>query len=321
MGKPLAGWAGVVAAVAAALIASAVALGREPGGERPAVCTGGLLSPGESLQGFVDSLKPGETGCLRAGTYAGGVDLRTPDITLRSSPGKKVTIRGGQVRISPPAIGATLKNLRLVSDQFSPLIYASHAVLSGSEVTNHNTSICVLIDRYPGTRAPRKVRIEHNRIHDCGELPPGNHDHGIYVDEARETVIRENLIYDNADRGVQLYPDAQGTRVIRNVIDSNGEGIIFGDASDGSRVRHNIISNSLERHNVESSGSTAIDNIVRDNCLWSARTDYYGGDPPNSGVNPDIGFIAYGNVIADPSFTDRTRFEPAPGTPCAGFGR
>lgn len=307
--------------VIAAVVIGMAGSGVDAKPKRPAVCTGGIVSPGAALQPFVDSLQEGETGCLRAGTYAGGVDLRTPGVTLRSSPGKRVTIRGGQVRLSPSATGAALKNLRLVGDTFSPLIYASRAVLSGSEITNNHTAICVLIDRYPGERAPRKVRIERNRIHDCGVLPATNHEHGIYVDEARGTVIRENLIYDNADRGVQLYPDAQDTRVLRNVIDSNGQGIIFGDGSDGSRVRGNIISNSLVRHNVEASNSSAVDNIVRDNCLWSPRTDYYGGEPSHSGVNPDTGFVAYDNVIADPRFTDRTRFEPAPGSPCAGFGR
>jgi nitrous oxidase accessory protein NosD len=307
-----------LAAVATGAVAVSTAEARP---QPPAVCTGGMISPGTPLQDFVDSLKPGETGCLAAGTYPGGVEFRTPDVTLRSNPGKQVTIRGGQVRFSPPATDAALKHLRLVSDQFSPLIYASHVVLSGNEVTNNHTAICVLIDRYPGTRAPKKVRVEHNRIHDCGVLPAANHDHGIYVDEARDTVIRENLIYDNADRGVQLYPDAQGTRVIRNVIDSNGQGIIFGDASDGSRVRSNIISNSLVRHNVEASNSSAVDNIVRDNCLWSPETDYYGGDPPHSGILPDPGFVAFDNVVADPAFIDRTRFEPGRDSPCAGFGR
>jgi parallel beta-helix repeat protein len=310
-----------LAAIAAAGIAGGVASSVDAKSRPPGVCTGGAISPGASLQRFVDSLKRGETGCLRAGTYRGGVEFRTPDVTLRSNPGKTVTIRGGQVRFSPPAAGSTLKHLRLVSDQFSPLIYASRVVLSRNEITNRHTSICVLIDRYPGRNAPRRVRIERNRIHDCGELPATNHDHGIYVEDARETLIRENLIYDNADRGVQLYPNARGTRVIRNVIDSNGEGIIFGDASDGSRVRRNIISNSLVRHNVEASASTGEDNLVRDNCLWSPRTDYYGGDPPHSGIRPDAGFVAYDNVIADPSFDDRTRFEPAGENPCAAFGR
>ena len=70
--------------------------------------------------------------------------------------------------------------------------------------------------------------IEGNRIHDCGELPAANHDHGIYVGNAAGRSIRDNWIYDNADRGIQLYPDADRTAITGNVIDGNGQGVIFG---------------------------------------------------------------------------------------------
>jgi Right handed beta helix region len=287
----------------------------------PDVCTGGVLRPGGRLQPFANSLRRGETGCLRRGVYKGGVDLRRRDVTLRNYPGARPTISGGQVRISPEATGAAVTGLRLISDRFSPLVYASHAVIADNEITNHHTDICVLIDRYPGTPPPRGVVIRDNRIHDCGKLPATNHDHGIYVDTAREAVIRDNLIYDNADRGVQLYPQAEGTQVIRNVIDGNGQGIIFGNSSDHSVVRRNIISNSTIRHNIESSASTGTDNVVRHNCLWSARDDYYGGDPAHSGVLPDrVGFRLGPNVVADPRFRDRVNFRPAKGSRCAAMG-
>jgi len=287
----------------------------------PDACTGGVLKPGGHLQRFADSLKPGETGCLRRGVYAGGVDLRKRNVTLRNYPGARPTISGGQVRFSPRAVGAEISGLRLVSDQFSPLVYASHAVIADNDITNHHADICILVDRYPSARAPRKVVIERNRIHDCGELPATNHDHGIYVDTARETVIRDNLIYDNADRGIQLYPAAERTRVVRNVIDGNGEGLIFGDLSDRTLVKDNIISNSTVRHNIESSGSTATHNDVRGNCLWSARGGWYGGDPPGSGVLPErVGFNLGDNVVADPRFKNRIGFEPHPRSRCADMG-
>ena len=60
-----------------------------------------------------------------------------------------------------------------------------------------------------------------------GPLPSTNKDHGIYVTNAKDTVIRDNWIYDNVDRGIQLYPDAQHTRITGNVIDGNGEGVVF----------------------------------------------------------------------------------------------
>lgn len=287
----------------------------------PAVCTGGALEAGGKLQRFADTLKVGETGCLRRGVFAGGVELRKRGVTLRSFPGRQATIRGGQVRISPVATGAALKKLRLVSNQFSPLVYASHAVISDNVITNHHTEICLHIDRYPRTPIPKGIVIQGNRIHDCGRLPARNNDHGIYIAEARDTVIRDNLIYDNADRGVQLYPEAEGTRIVRNVIDDNGEGVIFGSRSDHTLVKDNIISNSRVRHNVESSESSARHNLVRDNCLWSARGGYYGGDPPGSGVLPGHpGFTLGPNTIADPRFQNRLNFRPSPRSPCAGMG-
>jgi parallel beta-helix repeat protein len=293
----------------------------EHGDSVPDVCSGGVLKPGGKLQRFVASLHAGETGCLSRGAYEGGVDLRKKGITLRSFPGRRATISGGQVRISPTATGATLKKLRLVSNQFSPLIYASHAVITENEITNRHSAICLHIDRYPGTPVPTGIVIQGNRIHDCGTLPAINKEHGIYIATARDTVIRDNLIYDNADRGIQLYPDAQGTLIIHNVIDGNGEGIIFGNESDDTLVRENIISNSLIRHNVESSESTALHNVVRDNCLWSTRGEYYGGEPANSGVlQSHPGFILGPNTIANPRFENRFNFRPSTRSPCADMG-
>ena len=85
-------------------------------------------------------------------------------------------------------------------------------MLRDNDITNHHTAICVHLARYSDGPVPRDVVIERNRIHDCGELPATNLDHGIYVARPTTTMIRDNWIYDNADRGVQLYPDAQDTR-------------------------------------------------------------------------------------------------------------
>ena len=55
-----------------------------------------------------------------------------------------------------------------------------------------------------------RSRIEANRIHDCGGTT-NNQRHAIYVEHAEDTRIVGNVIYDNADRGVQRYPSAQRT--------------------------------------------------------------------------------------------------------------
>jgi hypothetical protein len=130
----------------------------------PDVCTGGVLEPRGNLQRFADSLKAGETGCLARGVYKGGVDIRKRGVTLRSYPDRRATISGGQVRLSPTATGAQLKKLRLVTHQFSPLIYASRAVIAENVITNHHSEICLHIDQYPRAPVPRRIVIEGNRM-------------------------------------------------------------------------------------------------------------------------------------------------------------
>jgi nitrous oxidase accessory protein NosD len=148
--------------------------------------------------------------------------------------------------------GSTIRGLKLDgrggTSPHGPRIYANGVVLRGNRITNHHTGICVPVSSWYSGRPPRGVVIKRNRIHDCGRLPATNHEHGIYLVEARGTVIRDNWIYDNADRGVQLYPDADGSRITGNVIDGNGQGIVFSgtgsSVSSNTVVRGNIVSNS-----------------------------------------------------------------------------
>jgi hypothetical protein len=271
---------------------------------------GTLAAPLATVDELLDRLEQGETGCLRSGTYvADQFKLSTPEVRLTSYPGERATLRG-RLRLNAGADGAVVENLQLdgrnPDDLLGPLIYADRVVLRGNEITNHNTAICVHIDDYPGEPAPRGVLIENNEIHHCGRLPATNHDHGIYVAKARETVIRGNLIYANADRGIQFYPDADDSLVTGNVIDGNGQGVIFGgggsSSSDRNVVEGNVISNSKIRYNVEShwQGPTGSGNIARGNCVWST-SDRYSGSPRGSGIEPSMsGASASDNLIAEP---------------------
>ena len=271
---------------------------------------GTSAAPLASVDELLDRLEQGETGCLRSGTYvADQFKLSTPEVKLTSYPGERATLRG-RLRLNAGADGAVVENLLLdgrnPDDLLGPLIYADRVVLRGNEITNHNTAICVHIDDYPGESAPRGVLIENNEIHHCGRLPATNHDHGIYIANARETVIRGNLIYANADRGIQFYPNADDSLVTGNVIDGNGQGVIFGgggsSSSDRNVVEGNVISNSKLRYNVEShwQGPTGSGNIARRNCVWSTSSKY-SGSPEGSGIKPSMsGASASDNVVAEP---------------------
>jgi len=280
---------------------------------------GSFASPYATPQKLADSLAAGQTGCLRAGTYEFSLlYVRSPNITLAPYGTDSATLKG-PIKVLPTGAGSTIEGLKLdgvnsnagctgTCGGGSPRIYADGVVLRDDEITDEHTGICVMVGSYYSDSPPRGVVIEHNRIHDCGRLPAANHDHGIYVSEARDAVIRDNWIYDNADRGIQLYPDAIGTTITGNVIYGNGEGQNFScDASSCSKdnvVAGNIIADSVVKWNVyaNSQGATPDgSNVLRDNCL-DASSSGYGN---NGGVDSDPAFYSESaNLVANPQFAD-----------------
>jgi hypothetical protein len=193
----------------------------------------------------------------------------------------------------------------------SPTVNGNRVVFRENDVTTRHTTICFLLGSREYGRAQRTV-IERNRIHDCGELPPTNHHHGIYVEAASGTRITGNWIYDNADRGVQLFPDAQRSHVARNVIDGNGEGVVFSRRSARNVVEHNVISNPAVRFNVEDFELSGDGNVARRNCLWSPR------HPDRAGVQPDIEVPVVESLVSEPAYADRDGkdFRLRPDGPC-----
>ncbi|MGZ8665696.1 MAG: right-handed parallel beta-helix repeat-containing protein [Solirubrobacterales bacterium] len=299
---------------------------------------GSLEAPLRTVQRLADSLSPGQVGCLREGVFEGSgeagdpfreLKITRPEITLTSAPGEQATV-SARLWIARGADGVTVSNLDLDGansrDLPSPTVNADGAVFRHDDVTNGHTSICFALGSPVWGRAGNTL-IEENRIHGCGQLPSTNQEHGIYLSAADDTVIRGNWIYDNADRGIQMYPDAQRTVITGNVIYGNGEGLIFsGDqavASSGARVSGNVIAGSRIRRNVESyySGNAPIgtDNLVRSNCIHGAPGGYYGGSDGSGVQSPQVGFTATGNVNRDPEFRDASAadFRLAPGSACA----
>ena len=123
-------------------------------------------------------------------------------------------------------------------------------VIQGNDITNgHTTGSCVHPTSFNGLVAERVV-IVGNRIHDCGRLPATNLDHGIYSTPPAG-LIESNVIYDNADQGIVLWPAARGTVVKNNTIDGNGEGILF--AGDG--WAHSDVNLVEPEHRVQLPGS------------------------------------------------------------------
>ena len=292
-----------------------------PSGSDSAV--GSAAAPFASAQKLVDSLSAGQVGCLRGGSYAEDVTIRKPGFTLTGWPGEQATVQG-HFRVMQGADNVTVTALNLdgrnSANLASPLILANNVTFSHNDVTNHATTICFMVGAFHwATVVASQDTITGNRIHDCGRLPSTNYDHAIYVENTVGLKITDNVLYDNADRAVQLYPQSIGTLVSGNIIDGNGEGVIFsgepGAVSSGNVVENNVITNSNIRSDIESyfapGTPAASGNVARNNCVFGPRT-----------VNTKAGgLVAQSNLTGDPLYVDRSNhnYRLQSGSPCAGI--
>jgi parallel beta-helix repeat protein len=283
--------------------------------------------------GLISALSAGQTGCFRAGTYGNQSTEITvnKDVTLQSYPGESATLIGRMV-IPGTGSGATIRDLVLkglsTGHNPSPTINGSNVTIADNDISHRdpanpsvNAGICVSPATWNGASGDNAI-IERNRIHDCGKLPAGNHDHGIYITDADGVIIRNNVIFDNADRGIQLYPDATNTQVYNNTVDGNGQGIIISNNSANNTVYNNIFSNATIRFNVEQNSLVGTGNVVRDSCLFaSTGSSWY---DQNGGLDPNVGppEVTVSNLtVANPNYVNRAGKDfRDTNSACAGYG-
>jgi parallel beta helix pectate lyase-like protein len=277
------------------------------------------------------SLRPGWNGCLRGGTYVQPeVLVQRRKVTLRSAPGERATWRGRIVLAGrrdkliglnlDGSAGPRCRSGTTCSTLPSPTITAAEVVVSDNDIANPRAGICVHPRRWR-SGAPDRFVIQRNRIHDCGRRPPTNRDHGIYVADGELGLVRDNVVYANADRGIQLYPQASRTRILRNTVDGNGSGVIFSERSAGNLVRDNVFTHALVRWNAESYRLSGRGNRFEDNCVRPGNPD--SDYNANGGVRLPALVAQSGNVEAGTEpYRDRAKgdFRLVPGGPCAGKG-
>ena len=133
--------------------------------------------------------------------------------------------------------------------------------------------------------------------------------------------IIDNVVYDNADRGIQLYPDAHRTLVLHNTVDGNGSGVVYSERSSGNRVRDNIFTNSVVRWNAETFNLWGRGNLFAGNCVRAGnRNSRYN---ENGGVALPRMVAQHGNRRAhrDVYFSRRAGdFRIRRNSSCAGKG-
>jgi len=290
--------------------------------------SGTRSAPFRTAQKLVDSLSAGQVGCLRKGVYTDGDKQvsfkhggnRGDRIKLRSYPGERARFRGA-ILVDRGSDYITVQNMKLDGSygpqgpgHFSgdvdtrPAIrtFGSHLSVIGNNISNRRpggnedlAGQCLLLGGSAGRVSG--VLVKKNRIHHCGQMPRINREHGIYAPNTVNAKIVDNLIYENADRGVQLYPNARGTLVEGNVMAGNGENLVINDNSSQNTVRGNVFSNPKDWNVNLGPILSGSGNRVSGNCFWAS-----GGKSAfnNGGKNTSVS----GNVTANPNYQNRNSF-------------
>ena len=288
-------------------------------------------APFRTFKKLSSVLQPGQFGCLRGGVYDEDPTIRvsgtaSAPITITSYPGEWATLYG-RLSVEDNVTYVVIQHMTLdgagapddgSSKLPSPTVHGDKVAFVSNEVTNRNTAICFAIGNESYGRA-YDVAIVGNRIHNCGVLPPTNHQHGIYLHSPSGAQVTDNWIHDNADTGVNLFPNADGHYFARNVIHGNGDNISFAgrskngvcESSDNNLVENNVLSHPRVRKNITSWSSCGIDgigNVLRRNCIYPATFE---GD----------GYALEGNLHVAPSYVDPANadFRIVAGTPCAAL--
>jgi parallel beta-helix repeat protein len=303
--------------------------------------TGARTSPYRTAQRLVSSLEPGQSGCLSPDTFVEDVSIRTggrpgSPVVLRSGPDGRATLRG-RLYVADSANDVVVRDLLLDGRNAADLplsVSGDRVSFIDNEVTNYDTTICFDIGSVIGYGAAHNVLLEGNRIHNCGVRPARNHHHAIYIENSINGVYRNNVIYDNADKGIVIFPDSDGNLIERNVIDGNATGLLIGGSllqdawhltyPKDNLVRRNVITGS-RRYNVEGywewQPPADANNVVTDNCVWGAGFGIQIQHPLQA--SPwGAGFVARDNRELDPLFVDPAAkdFRLRAGSPCAGYG-
>ena len=285
---------------------------------------GSRRRPFRSAQRLVASLRRGQVGCLRAGSYRESVSFgrsgsASAPITLRSYPGERarlvgiVTVRASWVRLAG-------LNFEGDGSMNTIKIYSSDVVVEDSDITNKlRGRSCMMLGSNDGAGGAVRTIVRRNRFFDCGAPENDNKDHAIYAANLADGRIEDNVFTNSAGKTIQLYPNADRNVVTHNVIDGGPDtvrgGIVIGGDDDhtssDNRIERNVIAYAAD-YGIYSNweGRTGSGNVARSNCVWGAGT---------ANIDAGDGLVASGNVIADPRFLDRDDrdYRLAPAGPCA----
>ena len=260
-----------------------------------------VRAPWRTLQKAMDAAPPGALVLLRGGRYFGGTNdvmrrsgWRRHPTTFKNYRRERVVVEN-QIKITGRAsyvrfVGLTVQHAsaRSGSGYGFFVVGSGRRALRGVAISRctvrRNAGGGIYADYVLG------LRVTWCRIYGNGRPAGARHGigHGMYLGGRRgigRSVIRRNVVWNNQyGRGIQLYSQADRTRVTCNKVANNahrnetgGPGIqIGGDAvhaTDRALVRHNIVTRNAEGGiGFNWAGPVGWGNVVSGNLAWANST-------------------------------------------------
>jgi len=292
---------------------------------------GTVTAPWRTLQRAFDGVQPGQTACLRGGTYPMTVSsgynqsltrsgTAASPITFTNYPGEVAIVRGntrvsgayarflGSPSTAPGLIfeGPTRQPLDIID-----VMYAHDITIDHVEIRNG--------DYHAGLyqSGGYNVRVTGCYIHDNGRPGYINNDQGIYWDATTGggNLIANNVVEHNVAAGIQLYPSPSQVTVEENTIVNNGNyGMeLFG--TQNTVVNNILANNGSVAKNAQmkiDAGATA---LIDANLFWSSN--------PSRRMCVNLaGQTIIHAIFADPKFVDPAshNYRLRPDSPAIGIG-
>lgn len=309
----------------------------------PPACTKVKL-PGPNLRAFLDTLVPGDVGCLRAGEH--GARGTEAFMTVSGTPSAPITLRGYTNDPRPtilgyfPIGGDNIVISGLLFDGPTGLVNSNPnaippipprernliSIYGDNVEINHCKIRKSLAEAGIYLQDAYNARIIGNYIYDNGRFGNANtayQDHGIYFGSG-SGLIANNIIEHNWSYGIQLYPSASNVIVQQNTIVKNVQsGIIIGGWTTNCpntgcppQPTNTLVVNNIIAFNGQyafrSFELTTTGHIIKNNILWGNAP---GDIPTDERLTRNLTFVNQNNNIADPRFVGTSDYHLQSGSP------
>jgi len=255
-----------------------------------------------AVAGAGGKVRPGDTIWVRGGTYAD-----EPDMTVGGTADAYVVLSGypGETAVVKKQFDNTASYVVIQNLTFEgPINRASnqvrlnnchHVVFTHNEIRNGDYHAGLSVDE------THHMTITYNYIHDNGV--DVQHDHGIYFKTTTGpgSVIANNLLINNAARGVSLHDNTgvgvYDVVVAHNTIVSNGSaGINLNEADRITVVNNIVVNNGDDRSQSQIYIKAGNNHTIMNNLTWHSTSS------SRAGITNATSTVLSGNIIADPLF-------------------